>query len=212
MDAVRESLYLDEWTERIAGAFVGIAASVYVDSGPMGPSFSSFNDAFAYLEGFRVPTGFEVSYETTENATEESYVLRVWHPGGWLHQSEDTAFVARSAFTTTPGETSTPTREKPETTVDTATAEAVSEVRSRIGSTSLGPDDDPTDEQLRAEGILLDGQEWSIEYNPADPTLYILRVWNVAGYLYDSKENAAFYDSYPKHDYRPETNFDASRF
>ena len=206
-DAVRESLYLDEWVKSIARAFDGMAASLYTDSGPGGGRFSSLEDAFAYMEGFTVPAGFEVSYETMVEGT---YVVAVWHPQAWTYQTEITAFTSRKG-PLTPTSTLVPFRENPETAVDTATAEALWEVLIRVHSSPSG-DDGPTDDQLRQEGVLLDGQEWSIEYNPADATHFILRVWNEAGYLFDSKEHAAYFDSYARNDYRPEANFAIDRF
>jgi hypothetical protein len=205
-ERLRLGLYMDEWIRNIGNTLRGQADSVRGTGEPV--PLGRLQQTLEYSVANFEHEGFEIPFETTES---DNYTIKVFHPDAYAYDSEATAYTIRSDRALPTGVTTTPPPEE-ETTplgeIDFRTTKMLYRAASIINTyMSSNNGDVPRDEYLREEGDIPEGWEWSIEQSPTAPDQRIIRVWNPEGELYNSKENAAYYDSFPKEDYRPQYNF-----
>ncbi|WP_146069686.1 hypothetical protein [Arthrobacter sp. B0490] len=203
---LRLGLYTDEWARNIGNTLRGHADSIRGTGEPV--PLGRLQQALEYSVANVKPEGFEIPFETTES---DNYTIKVFHPDAYAYNTEATAYTIRSdralptsiATTPPPEEETTPLGE-----IDFETTKMLYRTASTI-NTYMSENNGavPTDEYLRDKGDVLEGWAWSIDQSPTAPDQRIIRVWNPGGEVYNSKDNAAYFDSFPKEDYRPQYNF-----
>lgn len=205
-DKKRNGLYIDEWAE-VVGIFLQRESNLFVDlqESEYGDSLKSI---LGYLTSNEVPEGFETSHEVT---VRDNFVIKIWHPDAYHYYSEDTAYEGRSdPLASSPTPTPSSQEQFPVLEpIDTATTELLYSLLTAIRGYKTDNDGDlPSDAYLREQGLLPEGWEWSVVQSPTNPEHSITRVWHPGGQIFNTEETAAYRDTFPKEDMRPEYNFD----
>jgi hypothetical protein len=206
-DRIRLGLYTDEWARNIGKRFASDLDSVRGTGEATEPG--ALQKALEYLETNGKPEGFEMLFESTPN---DNYTLSIWHPDAYTYDQQATAHIVSTGATTPTGTATTPPpleERSPLKPIDFKTIQTLYLAASAIEAHERANNGElPTDAYLREMNTVFEGWEWSINQSPTAPDQRIIRVWHPEGEIHNSEKNAAYRDTFPKDDLRPEYNFD----
>ncbi|MHA7190233.1 hypothetical protein ACX80N_08090 [Arthrobacter sp. MDT2-16] len=210
MARTREALYLDDWARSISVEFEVNALSIRGTGEPVEPGL--LQETIEKDMRGQTPFGFETFVETD---IIHNFVIGVWHPRGYLYTTRETAYLARSDQITATDRPIDPQQMSlaPLDCYDYVSAETVFKVAIEAGTyQSQNENEFPTEDYIREMGLIGIGYELSMAHSSAYPNMWLIRVWNPKGQLFNSEKNAAYRDTFLKDQLRPASNFNFSGF
>ena len=206
---IREGIYLDEWTKKITVHFQQTANFfLYENEGGVALSPGGLQAILDETIAADTPDAFTATATTTAF---DNFTIRVWHPKGYMHFDETTAYIVQSDPEVTP--TATPSPDGSIQSFDSQAPELIYKAATGVGN-YMGENDGqgPTEDYMRGEGFIPEGWQWKLSRNESEPEYFLLRMWHPDAYLYSSPETAATYNSYPQPEWRPAFNVDVKPY